>query len=273
MSTDLDRVRAYYSRFGEWERLDSPSGALEFRRACALLNAHLPAGARVLDLGGGPGRYSIEFARRGHRVVLADLSATLLESARGKLAAAGVTDNIESIDEVDARNLGRYPERRFDAVVAFGPFYHLLSEQERGSAAREIWRVLCPGGLTFVSFIPRLSGLAGLVERAANNPEQVPVGALIRAASTGVFRNGSDSGFQEGYYPTPLELRELFEATGFNVLELVSLRSVANLLEPALARIKEPVRSEMEQVLEEVARNPAVVATGGHAVLVARKAP
>jgi 2-phosphosulfolactate phosphatase len=138
MKTDLDRVRAYYSRFGEWERLDSPAGALEFRRACALLDAHLPTGARILDLGGGPGRYSIHFARRGHRVVLADLSATLLEAARRSFVEAGVTDNIDSIDEADAQNLARYSDERFDAVAAFGPFHHLLSGPA-GRRASEIW--------------------------------------------------------------------------------------------------------------------------------------
>jgi SAM-dependent methyltransferase len=272
MKTDLERVRAYYSRFGEWERLDSPSGNVEFRRACALLDAHLPTGARILDLGGGPGRYSIEIARRGHRVVLADLSPALLETARVKFVEAKVTDSIESIDEVDAQDLARYPDGRFDAVVAFGPFYHFISTEERRSAAREIWRVLGPAGLAFVSFIPRLSGIAGLVERAANNPQQVPLGTLTRAASTGVFRNGAADGFQEGYYAASLELRGLFEEVGFTVLELVSLRSAANLLEAALLRIQGPLRSEVEHVLDEVARDPAVVETGGHAVLVARKA-
>lgn len=272
MTTDLNRVRAYYSRFGEWERLDSPSGAVEFRRACALLDAHLPAAARILDLGGGPGRYSIEFARRGHRVALADVSASLLAVARRKFVEVGVTDSIDSIDEVDAQNLTRYPDDRFDAVVAFGPFYHLISAEERRTATREIWRVLCPAGLTFVSFIPRLSGIAGLLERAATNPQQVPVGTLKTAASTGVFKNATESGFQEGYYATPVEVRELFERNGFTVLELVSLRSVANLLEAALLRIQEPIRSEVERVLDEVSRDPAVVATGGHAVMVARKA-
>jgi hypothetical protein len=94
---------------------------------------------------------------------------------------------------------------------------------------------------------------------------------LTRALDTGVFRNGSERGFQEGYYAEPLEVRALFEAAGFEVIELVSLRSVANLLEDKLALVREPVRVEMEGVLDRVSRDPAVVATAGHAVLVARR--
>jgi hypothetical protein len=109
------------------------------------------------------------------------------------------------------------------------------------------------------------------VERAATNPEQVAVGALANALSTGVFRNQTNGGFQEGYYSTPFEMRRLLETTGFAVLDLVSLRSIANFLEAALSTIQEPLRSEVEDVLAQVGRDPAVVATGGHAVLVARK--
>jgi ubiquinone/menaquinone biosynthesis C-methylase UbiE len=270
-STDIERIRGYYSRFREWERLDSPSGVLEFRRACGLFEKYLPSRARILDLGGGPGRYAIHFAQRGHRVVLADLSSTLLDVARLKISEAGVSDRIEGIDEVEAQDLSRYPDRRFDAVVAFGPYYHLASPEERETATREIRRVLAPGGLAFTAFIPRLNGLVSLLERAANFPAQVPVGTLKRAAATGVFRNGAVVGFQEGYYATPLEIRTLFEKGGFELLDLVSLRSLGNAVEQALLRIDMLLQKEVEEMLDTVARLPEVVATAGHAVLVARR--
>lgn len=209
METNQNRIRSYYARFPEWERLDTPEGALEFRRASSLLHANIPPRSRVLDLGGGPGRYSIELARAGHNVVLADLSPELLATARQRINDAGVlAGQVESVDEADAMSLQGYANDSFDAVVAFGPFYHLLSNAERVSAAGEIARVLRAGGLAFVAFIPRLSGLIGLVERAAASPDQVPEGVLSMAARHGWFRNGAESGFQEGYYPRVEDLRE-----------------------------------------------------------------
>jgi SAM-dependent methyltransferase len=271
LGTDQDRVRQYYARFGEWERLDAPEGALELRRSLALLDQRLPPSSRVLDLGGGPGRYAIELARRGHRVVLADLSPVLLETARQKIAERGMADQIESVDEVEATDLGRYPDQSFDAVVAFGPFYHLQSEDERAAAATEIHRVLRPAGLAFAAFIPRLSGIAGLIDHAASSPQQVPAGVLTSAATGGTFHNGASEGFQEGYHPTPEEIRALFESARFEVVDAVSLRSIANRLERALARLDGPRRAEVERLMEELGRHPAVLATGGHAVLVARR--
>ena len=47
-----------------------------------------PPPARVLDCGGGPGRYAVELARWGYDVTLFDLSAGNLALAREKAAEA-----------------------------------------------------------------------------------------------------------------------------------------------------------------------------------------
>src|SRR3981081_3012524 len=102
----LDRVRAYYNARGEseWHRLDNPyEGAVGHERPRRALGGLLPPRARVLDLGGGPGKGTIWLARRGHRVVLADLSPRLLEIARRELAQAGV--EAEAVLEVEAHDL------------------------------------------------------------------------------------------------------------------------------------------------------------------------
>jgi 2-polyprenyl-3-methyl-5-hydroxy-6-metoxy-1,4-benzoquinol methylase len=44
----------------------------------------LPAGSRILDVGCGTGRHSIEFAKRGYRVTGVDFSSAMLEQARKK---------------------------------------------------------------------------------------------------------------------------------------------------------------------------------------------
>ncbi len=74
----------------EWERMDRHR--TEFGVTLRALAEHLPPPpGRVLDCGGGPGRYAIELARRGYEVMLYDLSAACLRLAREKAAEAGVT--------------------------------------------------------------------------------------------------------------------------------------------------------------------------------------
>jgi S-adenosylmethionine-dependent methyltransferase len=80
-----DAVRAYYATFGEreWQRLTNPDdGAIEFALTQRLLATYLPPFGRILDLGRGPGRYTIWLVERSYQVVLADLSPELLAIAR-----------------------------------------------------------------------------------------------------------------------------------------------------------------------------------------------
>lgn len=270
METNLDKLRAYYAAFDEWGRLDAPEGARELARALEILADKIAPSSRVLDLGGGPGRYAIELARRGHRVVLADLSPDLLEAARRRVAEADLP-GVESLDVVNATDLGRYADESFDAVVAFGPFYHLVAAGERRATAGEIHRVLVPRGQAFIAFIPRLSGLIGLLDRAASKPAQVPDAVLRAAADTGVFSNPTSAGFQEGYYPEPSELEQLFAASGFRVEDMLSLRSIAHERAHQLARFEPTVRDEVERLARALCRRPEIIATCGHALLVARK--
>ena len=66
----IARVRKYYRDSGseEWRRLvKDPYHRLEFDTTLHFLERYLPPSGGILDAGGGPGRYSIELARRGYR--------------------------------------------------------------------------------------------------------------------------------------------------------------------------------------------------------------
>lgn len=74
----------------------------------------LVAGARVLDVGCGPGRHALELARRGAVVHGIDIAQRFVEI--GQSAAA--TENLDvTFERGDARDLRRQPTRNADAVV------------------------------------------------------------------------------------------------------------------------------------------------------------
>jgi SAM-dependent methyltransferase len=175
---------------------------------------------------------------------------------------------------LDATNLSSLEDGAFDAALALGPFYHLTSVADRVKAARELGRVVRAGGLAFVSFLPRLSGLAGLLVRAAADPEQVPPSVLERAVREGVFANPTRRGFQQGYFAEPDEIVQLFGPAGFVAVELVSLRGLGAEREAALFELREraPGSARAFGVLHEAtAHDPAVVRLCGHALWVLRR--
>jgi len=272
--TDAGRLCDYYDVFDEWARLDTPAGQLEHHRTVSLLVRYLRPESRILALGCGPGRYAMELARRGHRLCLADVSARQLALARARIADAGLSSRVESVDQANAAAPLPYPDAAFDAVLAMGPFYHLLAEQQRHRAACEIARVLVDDGLAFVVFIPRLSGLAGLIERASADGDQVSRDAFAELLHSGVFRNRVARGFQEGYYAEPGEIERLFESVGFAAEQTVSLRGIAFGREAALPQIRlrnPPLCGEIVRALDRTASDPHVIATSGHAMHVARR--
>ncbi|MGH3823543.1 MAG: class I SAM-dependent methyltransferase [Pseudonocardiaceae bacterium] len=106
-----------------------------------------PHAARVLDLGGGHGEYSLELVRRGLRPTMQDLPEVIeIAERRSRLADAGV--------ELFAGDFfATLPSGQFDLVLCAG-VTHVFD----GSSNRELYRRLRPiiapgGGLAIVSFL------------------------------------------------------------------------------------------------------------------------
>lgn len=100
-ATTRARVEDYFDRkaTGTWDRLTSEAKVSRIRqtvregrdRMRALMLGQLPAdltGMRVLDAGCGTGLMTTELARRGAKVVAADISPKLIEIARSRLDPA-----------------------------------------------------------------------------------------------------------------------------------------------------------------------------------------
>ena len=270
--TDFGKVSSYYGEFNEWDRLDLPEGRLEFELTMPIIQNHLPPNAEVLDLGGGPGRYTIELAKLGHSLHLADLSQALLDTAKVKIDESGVK-NVKSINQVNAIDLSIYADSSFDAVLLFGPLYHLTDEAERLSCIKEVRRVLKPNGLVFAAFIPYLNGAIGVVSRMFRFPEQVSASTLRRVFDSGVFNNDTDKYFQEGYYPTSSEVVSLFSQNGFSKILLRSIRGFGAGKEEQIYRLKDEDSEKYDAIIElinQTADDPSIIEMCMHAIYVGR---
>lgn len=155
-SASLDSAfYAHYNAGVENNRLLHGTSSLEYYRTKQILSRHLPRKrATILDIGGGPGRYSFWLAGKGHRVHLVDAMPLHIRQARATQRRA--RRPLASISLGDARNLD-FEDRIADIVLMFGPMYHLVEKKERLEALSEAYRVLKPGGVVFVAGISRFT--------------------------------------------------------------------------------------------------------------------
>ncbi len=276
--TPHDDVRAYYDSFGEreWLRLTRPDdGMLEFTLTCHTITTHLPDGARVLDIGGGPGRYTIWLAEQGHHVVLADLSPQLIEIARAKIAASGAASCVEEIVVADACDLSRWPDGSFDAVLSLGPFYHLPEPADRDRAARELARVLRPQGLAFVALIPRYAFLRRTIAIADERSHVAQPEFVERLLEHGIFLNDIAGRFTSGYGVHPNEVMPFFARYGFTMRALLATEGIAPDLQGALAELAThdpPTYRAALGVIIRTASDPSILGLANHLLYVGHKA-
>ena len=157
MREEKEAVREHYDADPqkEWDRLQKRF-PYEKYITTHMMDRYLRPGDSILDIGGGPGHYSIHYARQGHPVTLLDLSGENVRFAKKKARQYGV--RITAL-QGDALDLSRFPDDSFNAVFLMGPLYHLLDGGNRIRALQEAKRVLKPGGFLFSSFILMFGGV------------------------------------------------------------------------------------------------------------------
>ena len=210
-------IASHYGTGYERSRL-FPGGtpSLEYVRSMELLDRLLPPPpARLLDAGGGPGTYAAPLARRGYRVHLVDPVPLHVEQARqaaGADPAAGFTAALGDARELPA------PDESQDAVMLFGPLYHLTEAAHRQQALDEARRVLRPGGRLLAMAICRFASLLdGLYQGWLDDPDFRPI--VDQDLADGQHRNPDPVGrpefFTTAYFHTPDGLAGEFERAGF----------------------------------------------------------
>jgi len=276
MSKDL--VRDYYAAFGEreWQRLDRPEGVIEFAVVSDALRRHLPPGGRILDVGGGPGRWAIWLAERGYALTLIDLSPNLIDIARGRVQEAGVGPHFDEIAAGDVCDLARFGGATFDAVLCLGPFYHLTAPADRDRAASEVVRVLKPGAPAFIALMPVFTFLGRTLSLKDESHHLAQPEFLARLMDDGVFVNDVPGRFNSGYAVSPQEVAPFFERHGLRTVELLSDTGFAapyatQLQELALA---DPTAYEkVMAIIVGTAGDPSILGSAVHLVYVGRKEP
>ena len=212
--TNSQEILKHYSRFDESSRLNSGFGQIQFHRSKELILRYLKKEPQtILDVGGACGQYSFWLAELGHKAHLIDIvphhidkANALQENSVNKLASLHVGDAL-SIE---------FPDEFADAVLLFGPIYHLVNKEDRIRALKEALRALKPHGQLFVHAINRYSGIVfGTTRGFVLDPEYMEM--TRNEVRTGLRSNAPAwlNSFSQAHFHHPDELRDEIIQAGF----------------------------------------------------------
>jgi len=275
---DMD-PRRYYAEHAEreWERLaETPVKGLELAGTLSALDEHLPDEGRVLDAGGGPGRYAIELAERGYEVAHLDPTPELVDVAREKVAEAGASTAVDhALGDVRALP---HPDDAFDATCCLGGVLsHVVDAEERREAAAELRRVTRPGGPVFVSVIGRLGAVRyGVKHGAGDAADPADWRITEHVLETGdhtaeaVERFGAEEGWAENHTFRVAELEALLADAGMEPERVVALEGIFSNLHEELSGADDEAVEAVRRIAERLRDDRAAADVSEHFLVVAR---
>jgi ubiquinone/menaquinone biosynthesis C-methylase UbiE len=263
---EREHVAAFFDAYGEleWTRFEeghTPPQSVAVH--VEYLRRFVSGGDRVLDVGAGPGRFTIELARLGAEVVVADVSPRQLELNRERVEEAGFEHGVRERVVADVTDLSRFADGSFDAVVCYGgPLSYVVDRTD--TALGELVRVARPRGhvlLSVMSLVGAVVHFANVLLELVRRDGKEPSEKIVR---TGLLPQG------EGYGHLPMqmfrwsELEELLSRHGTVV------GATASGLLPTLAVTEPELRAFVERVELELASEPGAISCGHHILAVLR---
>jgi len=151
-------MRAFYDELaeGEWRRLvATPHARVSYEVHRRFLDPFVRPRDRVLEIGAGPGRFTIELATRGAVVEVTDFSPVQLDLHRHHVGASEAESAVASRSLLDVCDTSRYQDATFDVVLAYGgPLSYAFEGIDDAMAG--LFRIVKPGGYVVASVMSAL---------------------------------------------------------------------------------------------------------------------
>ena len=179
----------------------------------------LSPGCRILDMGCGTGRHTLELARRGYRVTGVDLSMDMIQIAQRKAEESGVSAEFIRGDATEFSG-----DNAFDAAISLCEGALCLLGEDDDPLLRDariienMARSLHTGGGCILTVLNALRRIRLAEESERKSGRFDPVTLVER---TLIDENGKDIVLIERYYTVPEMTRILYDS-GFDVIHVYS---------------------------------------------------
>ena len=220
---DSNKIRNVFENYDEWSRFEG-SGYQKFVLELHLreIHNHVKKGQNVLDLGCGPGRFSIEMLKIGAKVTLADISPKQMADAKKRIKSRKLDKNVQGFYTLDATNMPEIESNQFDLVVAYGGLLSFVADK-RHKALKEIYRVLKPNGFLLAEVMSQYGVFREVLTEAPEmfkEPEENNFWEILETGEQGWSK------FWALHFYTANEFKEFLVSNKFDVKELFSMPSI-----------------------------------------------
>ena len=261
----IEIVREFYNSSveHEWTRIENrPEFLLTYR----FIERYAKRGSTVLDIGGGPGRYSIHLAQLGCDVTLLDLSPKNAEFAATKATELGLSIKTHS---GDAREADKIVDGKYDCILLMGPMYHLTEEIDRVAAMDAALRLLKPGGVICVSYI---SATAGMVYAMKDDPACVTHEEESSYIES-ILENRSYSGqaFTHAYFASQHEILPFMQRFPFEKLHFFAQEGMMSPCEGNIMSSSPETVAKWLDICEVLCEREELLSWGEHLMYIGRK--
>ncbi len=218
-------IETFYNKASEETRLEKGMGVFEFERIKSLIEKYISTtSSKIIDVGGGTGKYSEWLAKKGHDVYLVEPVSKHIKLAKNR---ARKLKNTFSVHLGEARKL-EFANNFADLIILHGPLYHLQKREERNLAINEAKRVLKNNGIILGFAINyTASTLVGLLNGLIHKKTFFKM--CTTELTTGIHNPPDNFPWllAEAYYHKPKELKEEFINQGFTYLNTYAIEGMA----------------------------------------------
>ena len=217
-------INDFYNKSSEEDRLSIGLGPLEFERNKTLIQKFLPERVcKIVDIGGGTGKYSEWLSKMGHKVYMIEPVKKHVNLALKR--SEGLKNKFKVIHG-EAKNLD-LPDNYADITILHGPLYHLQEKADRLKAISEAKRITKPGGTILGYAINYTASTIVALLQGVIHDEKI-LNMCHSELTTGIHHAPENMPgiLTEAYYHKPKELQAEFEEVKLYNIQLFSVEGI-----------------------------------------------
>ena len=260
MKQDIEKLSGYYKTDNiEYNRLiGDRTDRLEEITTLRYLNAHIPAGASVLDACAAYGVYAFPLAKSGYKVTAGDIVAHHVDALREKQKVNPV---LQDIYQGSICDLSRFENGRFDTVLNLGAYYHITDKVERDGAIFESRRVLKTDGLIFIAYLPRHANFIKYCDTWKDRTKDFDL----------YLKRGHMDDDSLFYTTTPEDIENELVGFGFEIVKNVATDGLKYVFRKALNELPDDLYQKFLAHHFEMCERRTLLGYSEHALLIGRK--